>query len=110
MPVATWTTPADLDTFLAAQRPGFIFKHSTRCPISSEANRQITLLGGAEPDIPVYRVLVIENRAASDAVTEKLGIPHASPQAILVKDGAAAWSASHHDITAEALRERWHAP
>lgn len=110
MPVATWTNPADLDTFLGARRTGIIFKHSTRCPISSEANRQITLLGAAEPDIPVYRVLVIENRGASDAVSKKLGIQHASPQAILVKDGVATWSATHGDITAEALRERWHEP
>jgi bacillithiol system protein YtxJ len=50
-------------------------------------------------------VKVIENRGVSNAVAERLGVEHQSPQMILVKDGQALWSASHHGIHAEKLRE-----
>lgn len=34
-------------------------------------------------------------------------MPHQSPQAILFRDGQAAWDASHGAITAESLAEAW---
>ena len=107
MPIADWTEPAEIETFLSGKPTGFIFKHSTRCPISAEAERAFAEFVRRDPGASVHRVLVIESRPASAAVTAKLGIPHESPQAILLRDGVPVWSASHWDITAGTLLAAW---
>ena len=107
MPILDWTQPIEAEGFLAEKGSGFIFKHSTRCPISAEADRAFAEFLRREPEAPVHRVLVIESRPASTAISTNLGIPHESPQAILLRDGVPVWSASHWDITAGALLTAW---
>lgn len=48
-------------------------------------------------------VLVREDRALSQAVVARTGVPHESPQAICLVDGRARWHASHHEVTERAL-------
>jgi bacillithiol system protein YtxJ len=52
----------------------------------------------------VYLVDVDKHRTMSRALAERLGVIHASPQAIILKDGVPAWHRSHFDIEAEAMR------
>ena len=47
---------------------------------------------------------VVKHRPLSRALAERLGVTHASPQAIILKDGVPAWHRSHFDIEAEAMR------
>jgi bacillithiol system protein YtxJ len=61
--------------------------------------------GGGEAGPLVYVVKVIEARPVSNAVAERLNVQHQSPQIILVRGGAAVWSASHFNITAESMNE-----
>jgi bacillithiol system protein YtxJ len=49
-------------------------------------------------------VRVIEERPVSLALAEQVGVPHASPQSLLIKDGHGVWNASHRGITVEALK------
>lgn len=49
-------------------------------------------------------VRVIEERPVSLAFAERVGAKHASPQAVLVKDGKAIWHDSHWNITVDALK------
>jgi bacillithiol system protein YtxJ len=49
-------------------------------------------------------VRVIEERPVSLHLAERLGVRHQSPQALLIRNGAAVWNASHHAITASALQ------
>jgi bacillithiol system protein YtxJ len=102
-----WNNVQELDDFLHEKGTALIFKHSTSCGVSSEAASQIEKVLESHPDIPVYRVLVIENRATSTAITDRLGVVHASPQVILLRDGKTAWKASHWDITESSLAEAW---
>lgn len=81
-----------------------LFKHSTRCPISARAYRELERFAPDCP-IPIVVVWVIEDRPLSDRLAEVLEVPHASPQAIYVKNGSVVWADSHHRITAERLRE-----
>ncbi len=105
----TWNTPEDFENFLAAGGTGFIFKHSTRCGISSEAYKQVEAFTGADPEVPTYLVPVVESRATSSAIAEKLNVPHASPQAILLHEGRVIWHSSHWDITKNNLQNAWEA-
>jgi bacillithiol system protein YtxJ len=43
---------------------------------------------------------VQNHRPVSDTVSQRLGVRHETPQAILIKGGAAVWNASHFRITA----------
>jgi bacillithiol system protein YtxJ len=107
-PVLTLGTMDDLEALLAQaqQRPVLLLKHSTRCPVSAMAYRafaaaaQAGELAGVQPAV----VRVIEQRAISQEVAVRLGVAHASPQALLIAGGAVRWQASHYDITREALR------
>jgi len=103
------TTIEEWEACLAASqtKPLFIFKHSTTCPISAAAHdavtRHIAKAGAKGPEF--IKVKVIESRPVSNAIAESLGIEHKSPQLILIRNGQAAWSASHYGINAESIAE-----
>ena len=84
------------------EKPVFLFKHSTRCPIS--ASRWQVFQGFADSDQTEYwRVLVIEDRPTSLQIARESNVAHQSPQAILFHNSQAAWHASHYSITAEEM-------
>jgi bacillithiol system protein YtxJ len=81
-----------------------LFKHSTTCPISAAAYREVSAFSSGAP-VPVYMVKVIESRPLSLWLAETLAVRHASPQVILVENGRAVWNTSHYDITASTLKQ-----
>lgn len=87
-----------------------VFKHSTRCPVSSAAWREVAAFRKAHPEAVVHVVHVVEQRALSNAVAARTGIRHESPQAILLESGRVAWHDSHEGVTAEALERLLPAP
>ncbi|HYR87351.1 MAG TPA: bacillithiol system redox-active protein YtxJ [Terriglobia bacterium] len=97
----------DLEQLLDGSKtdPVLIFKHSTQCPISGAAYEEFERFVQTAGEVPCGLVLVIENRDVSDAVAARLGVPHESPQAIVVMDGQPAWTASHWSITEDSLSE-----
>lgn len=101
------TTLDALDVALASasDHPILLFKHSETCGLSLQAHEEVqTLLGDPAWDVPVYLVSVQGARPVSNAIAERLGVRHASPQALLVCDGAVRWHTSHLAITASALQ------
>ncbi len=72
-----------------------LFKHSTTCPISAGVYQEIS---NADADINL--IVVQKARDVSNAVAEKTGIRHESPQAFVVKNGEVIYHASHYDVTA----------
>jgi bacillithiol system protein YtxJ len=81
-------------------KPVVVFKHSTSCPISSRAYREMEQVEG---DV---NVVVIQNaRDVSREVEQVTGVRHESPQVIVLKDGKAVWTASHYDVQAGAVAE-----
>jgi bacillithiol system protein YtxJ len=85
--------------------PVLIFKHSTQCPISEQAYQEfIDFAEGVRP-LTCGSVLVIENRRLSNAIAERFGVRHESPQALLIKDRRVIWHASHWSITLNSLSE-----
>jgi bacillithiol system protein YtxJ len=80
-----------------------VFKHSTRCPTSTAAHREVSAFRRRHPDAAVYVVHVVEQRALSRAFAERTGVRHESPQAIVLAGGSVTWSDSHEGVTVEAL-------
>lgn len=96
----------DLDSLLkqSDQRAVFLFKHSTVCPISGHAEAEYhRYASSVESDVTCGFLDLRAHRDISDAIEQRLGIVHQSPQAILVVNGKPVWRASHHDITTDAL-------
>ena len=72
-----------------------LFKHSITCPISAGVYQEVS---NADADINL--IVVQRARDVSNAVAEKTGIRHESPQAFVVKNGEVIYHASHYDVTA----------
>lgn len=94
-------TRAEVDAALAGS--GVIFKHSSRCPVSSDAYDEVAAFGLAHPDVTVCLLDVIASRPLSQYLAGATGIVHQSPQAIVVEDGTVRWHGSHYAISALAL-------
>jgi len=93
---------ADVVTALA-QPLAVLYKHSPICPTSSIAYQEIRSLRRLQEDVPVYLVDVIQSRPLSRYIADMLGVVHASPQAIILRSGVAAWHGSHFDLRADTM-------
>ena len=79
--------------------PVLLFKHSTTCPISTHAFREMSRLdAGAAREVAL--VVVQTARPLSNEIAARTGVRHESPQTILLRRGQPVWTASHFDITA----------
>ncbi len=87
----------DLDAVFERSKtaPAVIFKHSTSCPISHGVYRYVS-----DVDSEIYLVVVQKSRDVSNAIAERTGIKHESPQAIVISNGAIRYQASHYDVEA----------
>lgn len=97
-----------LDELLAESqnRPLLLFKHSFTCGVSAEALDEIVEhLNDEALDARYAMVTVQTHRELSNAVAARLGVRHQTPQAIVVKDGRAVWSASHFRVNADEIRK-----
>ncbi|AZR74012.1 hypothetical protein BBF96_11780 [Anoxybacter fermentans] len=91
----------------SSNKPIFIFKHNHICPISVGAFRhyEAFVRGYEKEDILFTLIRIREHRDISNAIAERLGVKHESPQAILVVDGRAVWNDSHYEITENKLKQ-----
>lgn len=86
-------------------RPQVIFKHSTRCPISSMAkNRLEKNMPPANADF--YYLDLIAYRSISDKISEDFDVQHESPQVLLIKNGECVYNESHSGIRMDEISER----
>jgi len=98
----------DIDALLAESRtrPVVIFKFSRTCGTSAWAADEVQhYLHDAPADARYAAVTVQTHRAASNAIADRLGVRHETPQLIVLRDGEVRWHASHHRVTAGALTE-----
>ena len=97
----------DLEELLERSKtnPVIIFKHSTQCPISTQAYEEFIDFAEGLRGLLCGVVLVIEDRKLSNGIAERFHIRHESPQALLIKDGRPIWHASHWSITTDSLTE-----
>ncbi len=88
------------------EKPCVIFKHSTRCSISSMAKFRLEGDWDLSEDIvEAYFLDLIAHRDVSNYISEELSVYHESPQIILIKDGEVIYDESHLDITVDELKE-----
>ncbi len=95
---------ADLERLRNADL-SILFKHSTACPVSFRAFREVQLFAELHSEIPVFLIKVIEQRTWSDRLAEFFNIRHESPQVIVIRRGRAAEHASHGRVTREVIEK-----
>ena len=95
-------TEADVATALA-EPLAILYKHSPICPTSGIAFEESRSLRRLQQDVPVYLVDVVHSRPLSRYIAERLGVVHASPQAIILRSGVPAWHGSHFDLRADTM-------
>jgi bacillithiol system protein YtxJ len=77
----------------------FVFKHSTRCPISTAA---AAFVRQASFGMPLYWVNVVEQRELSKWIAEQYQVRHESPQLLRIEGGAVAGNWTHSAIARDA--------
>lgn len=107
--VVRLTGMEELDEAIAssAERPVFVYKHSTVCPVSARAadHYHDFAEGDASSPPPLFtQVLVIENRDISNEIESRLSVRHESPQLLLLRGGKVVWHASHFSISADNIK------
>jgi bacillithiol system protein YtxJ len=85
--------------------PQVVFKHSTRCSISSMALKRMERAGAPE-GIDFYFLDLLAHRNVSNAIAEVFKVYHESPQVILIKNGEAVYDESHTAIDMDELKEQ----
>lgn len=84
-------------------KPQLVFKHSTRCSISSMAKNRLERdwnLADVEP----WYLDLIAYRSVSNMIESRFKVRHESPQAILFINGAVVYHASHSEITVDDIK------
>lgn len=101
------TSVQQLEQLLSSSTNVLLFKHNTRCPISAGAYREFQQFCHSPEanDLQIGLIYVIEDRPVSNAIAQRFNVVHASPQALLIKDGKVVWNASHSHITASTLKQ-----
>lgn len=87
--------------------PVLIFKHSTRCSISSMALDRLQRAWDEEEmqELKPYYLDLISYRNISNQIAEEFNVEHQSPQVIVIKNGEAVYDTSHMSISYESLKE-----
>jgi len=98
---------ADVDNIWqwSMERPQLLFKHSTRCGISVQAQERL-LAGNAilHPAFGLHYLDLLQYRPISQYITDKSGVLHQSPQILLISRGKVTYTSSHQAINPEKIK------
>lgn len=86
-------------------RPQVIFKHSTRCSISSTVLSRLERAAAPEA-IDFYFLDLLNYRSLSAQVAEQFRVHHESPQVLIIRNGKCIYDESHTAITLEEITEQ----
>jgi bacillithiol system protein YtxJ len=86
-------------------RPQVIFKHSTRCSLSTMAKNRLEK--ATPPEMTDFYFLdLIKYRELSNRIADEFDVIHESPQVLLIRDAACIYEESHSAIQMDELAEQ----
>jgi len=104
-------TSGDLDNISkeSFHQPVLIFKHSTRCSISSMIRSRLENSWDQDAlDIEPYFLDLIAFRAVSNKIENQFQVRHQSPQVLLIHEGICIFHGSHLGVSHGAIRKALH--
>lgn len=84
------------------ERAQVIFKHSTRCGISSVAKNRLDKSDQPE-GVDFYYLDLIRYRGLSSRVSEVFQVHHESPQVLVIRQGECVYDESHLSISMDVI-------
>jgi bacillithiol system protein YtxJ len=89
-------------------KPVVIFKHSTRCSISSAAwsRLQRSWKNSEIKDSSLYYLDLLSFRNISNLIEETFDVEHQSPQLLLIENGQCTYHTSHLSISFDEIQKR----
>jgi bacillithiol system protein YtxJ len=91
---------------LSKEQPQVIFKHSTRCSISSVAKGRLER--ASVPDNAAFYYLdLLSHRSLSNSIAERFAVEHESPQILVIKNGKCIYDESHMGIDMEEIKDQF---
>lgn len=95
----TLTSLAQLQELKTENHVFVVFKHSTRCVVSSMAKRNMEFDFGLLPEnATIYLLDLLAHRDVSNYIAAYWKIRHESPQILVLKGDTCLYHASHQDI------------
>lgn len=82
-----------------------IFKHSTRCSISSVAKNRLESSWDFNEQLPIYYLDLIKFRNISSLIADKFNVQHESPQLLIIKNGESIFNSSHMSISVSEIHK-----
>jgi bacillithiol system protein YtxJ len=97
---------SELDEIISRSeaKPQVIFKHSTRCSISSVAKGRLER-AEAPSKVDFYYLDLISYRNISNKVSQLFKVHHESPQVLVIKNGECVYDESHMGINMQEILE-----
>jgi bacillithiol system protein YtxJ len=89
----------------SSQNPQIIFKHSSRCGVSSMAKNRLDR-NEAPQGIDFYFLDIFNYRSISNKIAIDFKVRHQSPQVLLIKNGNCVYDESHSGIDMEDILAR----
>jgi bacillithiol system protein YtxJ len=83
---------------LSQTKTQVIFKHSTRCGISSMVMNQFVSMYDLDSNLDLHYLDLLNYRDVSNEVGYKFQVMHQSPQLLIIKNGVTVAHASHGAI------------
>ena len=91
---------------LSKQKPIAMFKHSTRCALSSMAKSRLERGWDlSDNDLDIYYLDLLNYRNVSNKMASLFSVEHQSPQLIVLQNGKVLYHASHGEIDPLTLKE-----
>ena len=91
------TDYSEIQKALEQSEPFLVFKHSTRCSISSMALSRFERSYSLEA-VQAFYLDLIAYRSISNQLSDEFGIEHQSPQLLFIQSGNCTYHASHNSI------------
>ena len=88
---------------LSQTEPFLVFKHSTRCSISSLVKSRFERTFN-NTSIKLFYLDLLRFRSLSNQLAHDFKIKHESPQVIIIKDSKCIYHASHNSIDADVIK------
>lgn len=105
-----WSNLVDINQLEAIKQASFsrvqlIFKHSTRCSLSSIVQSRLSALNDLNLPIDLHYLDLIQFRSVSNSIAELFQVEHESPQIIILYKSEATYDESHLDISIDEIAE-----
>jgi bacillithiol system protein YtxJ len=90
---------------LSHTNPQVIFKHSTRCSISTVAKNRLEK-EDQPPALAFHYLDLLQHRNLSNNIASLFDVEHESPQVLLIKNGKCTYNESHLAIAMDEILEQ----